>query len=240
MKVYPMFTEISLHLGNIQTLINQNKILYSSRELSSFDDELLISDLKLKDIPVLAEDEFEEYRKISTYTLPKLEYYFGIAKSIWVIVYDSIKVTVKKNKDNLSSKTGFFYYTSKDDLYVWKYSTRKVKNSETQTKTSIKLIYKEPISDLTIQEIVSNFLKLQNKPKTICAIDASTNSLAFAFYTYKKLTHYGNEQIVEAFYKLSIANLIWLTLDYQYVINPAYNKDRGPVSIFGLRGHVEF
>mgnify|MGYP003705168057 CR=1 FL=1 len=29
------------------------------------------------------------------------------------------------------------------------------------------------------------------KPHTICAIDASTNSLAFAFYTYKKLTQYG-------------------------------------------------
>ena len=64
MKVYPMFTEISLHLGNIQTLINQNKILYSERNLSSFDDELLLSDLKLKDIPVLAEDEYEEYQKI--------------------------------------------------------------------------------------------------------------------------------------------------------------------------------
>ncbi|MGZ3862143.1 MAG: carbohydrate porin [Bacteroidia bacterium] len=55
-----------------------------------------------------------------------------------------------------------------------------------------------------------------------------------------KLPHYGYEQIVEAFYKLSIANLIWLTLDYQYVVNPAYNKDRGPVNILGVRGHIEF
>lgn len=31
MKVYPMFTELSLHLGNIQTLINQDKILYSEK-----------------------------------------------------------------------------------------------------------------------------------------------------------------------------------------------------------------
>ena len=56
MKVYPLFTEISLHLGNIQTLINQDKILYTDRELSSFDDELVFSDLKLKDIPVLDEE----------------------------------------------------------------------------------------------------------------------------------------------------------------------------------------
>jgi hypothetical protein len=30
-----------------------------------------------------------------------------------------------------------------------------------------------------------------NQPSHICAIDASTNSLAFAFYTYKNLTGYG-------------------------------------------------
>jgi hypothetical protein len=165
MKVYPMFTEISLHLGNIQTLINQNKILYSERNLSSFDDELLLSDLKLKDIPVLAEDEYEEYQKILNYTLPKLEYYFGITKSIWVIVYDSIKLNVKKNKNNLQSKSGFFYFTTKETNYIWRYNIRKVKKEENTTKTTIKLIHKEPISDLTIQEIISNFMLLQNKPK---------------------------------------------------------------------------
>ncbi|HWY72884.1 MAG TPA: carbohydrate porin, partial [Burkholderiaceae bacterium] len=28
--------------------------------------------------------------------------------------------------------------------------------------------------------------------------------------------------------------------DYQFVVNPAYNRDRGPVSLFGLRLHAEF
>jgi high affinity Mn2+ porin len=31
-----------------------------------------------------------------------------------------------------------------------------------------------------------------------------------------------------------------LTLDYQYVVNPAYNSDDGPVSIFGARAHIQF
>ena len=165
MKVYPMFTEISLHLGNIQSLISQNKILYTERELSSFDDELILSDLKLKDIPVLADDEFIEYQKILKYTLPKFEYYFGIAKSIWVIVYDSIKVNVKKNKKNLNSKKGFFYYSNKDSIYIWEYNIRKVKNSENITKTKIKLIYHQPVSELTIHEIISNIISPQNNLK---------------------------------------------------------------------------
>ena len=47
MEVYPMFIELSLHLGNIQTLINQNKILYTQKKFLTNDDELLISDLKI-------------------------------------------------------------------------------------------------------------------------------------------------------------------------------------------------
>ena len=31
-----------------------------------------------------------------------------------------------------------------------------------------------------------------------------------------------------------------LSLDYQWVKNPAYNTDRGPVSIFAVRLHAQF
>lgn len=31
-----------------------------------------------------------------------------------------------------------------------------------------------------------------------------------------------------------------LTFDYQFIKNPAYNSDRGPVSIFSGRMHAEF
>jgi high affinity Mn2+ porin len=30
------------------------------------------------------------------------------------------------------------------------------------------------------------------------------------------------------------------TLDYRFVNNPAYNEDRGPVSILGARVHPQF
>jgi len=30
-----------------------------------------------------------------------------------------------------------------------------------------------------------------------------------------------------------------ISLDFQYIVNPAYNADRGPVSIFGLRMHAQ-
>lgn len=50
---------------------------------------------------------------------------------------------------------------------------------------------------------------------------------------------YGNEGIIEAFYNAKLSKILWVTLDYQFVCNPAYNKDRGPVNVIGIRGHVE-
>lgn len=55
-----------------------------------------------------------------------------------------------------------------------------------------------------------------------------------------RLPHYGYEEIGETYYSAQIASWLALTADYQLVINPAYNPDRGPVSIFGARLHAEF
>ncbi len=55
-----------------------------------------------------------------------------------------------------------------------------------------------------------------------------------------KLTNYGSESIIEAYYNAKLDKNIFVTADYQFVNNPAYNADRGPVSFFALRAHVEF
>lgn len=57
-----------------------------------------------------------------------------------------------------------------------------------------------------------------------------------------QLPHDGMERIIESYYSYSVRAVdhLLLTLDYQYVVNPAYNQDRGPVSIFGARLHKEF
>jgi high affinity Mn2+ porin len=53
------------------------------------------------------------------------------------------------------------------------------------------------------------------------------------------LPHPGPEQIIETYYAFPLfASTV--TLDYQFVVNPAYNRDRGPVSVIGARVHAEF
>jgi len=55
-----------------------------------------------------------------------------------------------------------------------------------------------------------------------------------------QLLHYSREQILEVYYAVSLNKALTVLADFQYVKNPAYNADRGPVSIWGLRVHAEF
>ena len=53
-----------------------------------------------------------------------------------------------------------------------------------------------------------------------------------------QLPHPGAEKILEALYSVPLGS--WLaTLDYQFVTNPGYNRDRGPVSVIGVRLHAQ-
>lgn len=54
------------------------------------------------------------------------------------------------------------------------------------------------------------------------------------------LPHPGPEQIVEAYYSYALSAATHITTDYQFVVNPAYNEDRGPVSVFSARLHYQF
>ena len=55
-----------------------------------------------------------------------------------------------------------------------------------------------------------------------------------------QLPHKAREHIVETYYSFAVTKHIKATADYQYVKNPAYNVDRGPVSILGARLHVQY
>ena len=52
--------------------------------------------------------------------------------------------------------------------------------------------------------------------------------------------NYRPEKILETYYAYSVSKATTLSLNYQFVANPAYNADRGPVSIVSGRIHSEF
>jgi high affinity Mn2+ porin len=54
-----------------------------------------------------------------------------------------------------------------------------------------------------------------------------------------KLPHPGPEQIMETYYSAAIWKFVHLSLDYQWINHPAYNRDRGPASVVAVRLHAQ-
>jgi len=53
--------------------------------------------------------------------------------------------------------------------------------------------------------------------------------------------NYAPEMVAEFYYRINaFQKKFFISPDYQFIFNPAYNKDRGPVNVLGLRAHVEF
>ena len=55
-----------------------------------------------------------------------------------------------------------------------------------------------------------------------------------------RLPHPGPERIVETYYSLAVLAFAHLSFDYQWIDHPAYNRDRGPVSVVAVRVHAQF
>jgi high affinity Mn2+ porin len=54
-----------------------------------------------------------------------------------------------------------------------------------------------------------------------------------------QLPHPGPEQILETYYSFPVS-FCRVTFDYQFIVNPAYNRDRGPASVVATRLHAQF
>ncbi len=51
--------------------------------------------------------------------------------------------------------------------------------------------------------------------------------------------NYGTEKILETYYAVRLLEGFVATADYQLIVNPGYNRDRGPVSVFSMRLRAE-
>ena len=90
-----------------------------------------------------------------------------------------------------------------------------------------------------------------NRPDDVAGIAIVSNGLSaehrnflksggYGFIIGDGKLNYGHEAILETYYNAKLSKFFWLTADYQFVKNPAYNKDRGSVHVFAIRGHIEF
>jgi high affinity Mn2+ porin len=55
-----------------------------------------------------------------------------------------------------------------------------------------------------------------------------------------QLPHPGTEMIAEAYYDWQPVKGVGMAFDYQFIANPAYNRDRGPANVLAVRVHGQF
>jgi high affinity Mn2+ porin len=51
---------------------------------------------------------------------------------------------------------------------------------------------------------------------------------------------YGSEKVLEAYYSLQVGRNVYATPDFEFIADPAFNRNRGPVPVAGVRLHWQF
>lgn len=139
-EVYPTYTELSIHLANLQSISSEFKTLYFEKKLFNVDDEILISDLKFKPVPIIDEKDYDEFTEVVKYSGQKVLDYFNMMKAVWNIVYDSISLKLVKNEKNIGEMTGYFYCDFQTGRKVWKYLIEKKERLTIDNKMNVILV----------------------------------------------------------------------------------------------------
>lgn len=141
-EVYPTYTELSIHLANLQSISGEYKTLYFEKKLFNVDDEILISDLKFKPVPIIDEKDYDEFTEVVKYAGQKILDYFNMMKAVWNIVYDSISLKLIKNEKNIHELTGYFYCDFQTGRKVWKYQIERKERLTIDSKMNVILLKK--------------------------------------------------------------------------------------------------
>jgi len=135
LEIYPDFVELSLHIANVQSLIKENVFLLTDKKFESCDDEILLRELYPKSPREITEEEETELEKTLKFSNMKLYYAFNVGKSVWSVAYDSVVVSLKKNKDAVVG-AGFVVFHQKEEnkIFVWEFQLKKPKKIDQNYK----------------------------------------------------------------------------------------------------------
>ena len=113
----------------------------------------------------------------------------------------------------------------------------------------------ESLSFTDVDGSVSGGLALKGsawgRPQDTVGVGASMNTISRSHQAYfangglglligDGRLNYSPERAVEVYYAMNLTRGVTVSLDYQHVENPAYNRDRGPADFFGTRLHTDF
>ena len=95
------------------------------------------------------------------YSNDKLFDAFNLAKSVWNIVFDSVELSIKKNKEHLALGSGYIFYYRKLDnkIYVWEYEIKKKRGEKDVNQTHITKMYENIPDSTRLVSIIEEYSK---------------------------------------------------------------------------------
>lgn len=171
-KIYPTFIELSLHLASLQTLVKEKVILSTNKTFLSCDDEVLLKELTAKSIPELNTDEKIELQKIVHHSATQFLDYFSVVKSYWATIYESIDMTIKRNRKYLTKPKGYIVYThtNHNHIHVWEYQINELAPNIDEYNIKINLIYEGNKKELSLNKVIEQYSSFTERESKIAPV----------------------------------------------------------------------
>lgn len=141
-ELYPLFSEISLHLANVQSIKNDLRYISLNKKFESLDDEILLTELVFNKIENISETETQELEKILDFSLEKFMQYFAIMKAIWTLAYDSISINLLNNPSKIEEGKGFFFSNIDGQKNLWYYEIPNKNTFKVDSKVLVENIFR--------------------------------------------------------------------------------------------------
>ena len=171
-KIYPTFIELSLHLASLQTLVKEKVILSTNKTFLSCDDEVLLKELTAKSIPELNTEEKLELQKIVHHSATQFLDYFSVVKSYWATIYESIDMTIKRNRKYLTKPKGYIVYThtNHNHIHVWEYQINELAPNIDEYNIKISLIYEGNKKELSLNKVIEEYSSFTERESKIAPV----------------------------------------------------------------------
>jgi high affinity Mn2+ porin len=163
---------------------------------------------------------------------------YGLANGITPDLVASRAVGRTKNgiginmEQQLSDKVGFFARASMNDGKNETWMFTEIDQSVSGGISGTALFKQRPTDTWGIAGIVNG---ISNDHRSLLTHGGNGFMVGDGALTYAP------EIILELFYNANVHDdHFYITPDYQFVLNPAYNADRGPIHVLGVRVHTRF
>jgi high affinity Mn2+ porin len=144
--------------------------------------------------------------------------------------YGGVKYGLGINAEQeISSAGGVFFKASYNDGKTATWAFTEIDESASAGINIKGAEWKRPGDNIGVAQVVNGISKEHQQ---------FLNRGFYGFIIGDGKLNYSTECITETYYQAQISTAFSLSFDYQFVLHPAYNKDRGPVNVFAFRGHI--